>query len=330
MKSNQNVQAEQGDILTRVKTATLATQRHDWEQGVVAQAFLESGDIEIAVALAEEAVNRQTKDGRCSQLGGGHSVTDPCSVGEALIAACEETGDEKLIRAKDALLGWALTGAPRNSNGIVYHLGDLTEFWVDSFYMLPPFLARAGEYEEAMRQINGWWDALYREDNGLLAHRFDDRTGRYARRDAWGVGNGWAIAGMARVIGLLPKEYRAEKELLIGRIRLILDHARPYQREDGMFPNVLDDPASFPEVNFGQMAAYTVRRGITEGWLEQEYEDMAERCYEAAVRSVDRFGFVRNVCGIPDFDAPGCAPEGQAFFILMESARNNWLTIRKR
>ena len=35
---------------------------------------------------------------------------------------------------------------------------------------------------------------------------------------------------------------------------------------------------------------------------------------------VDRFGFVRNVCGAPTFDRPGVAPEGQAFFIMMEAA----------
>ena len=37
-------------ILQRVMLATLAMQRHDWEQGVVAQAFLESGDVETACA----------------------------------------------------------------------------------------------------------------------------------------------------------------------------------------------------------------------------------------------------------------------------------------
>ena len=319
----------QDELFARVKTATLATQRHDWEQGVVAQAFLEAGDLDIAFALAEEAVNRQSRDGRCAQLGGGHSVTDPCSVGEALIAAAEETEDEGLLRARDALLHWALIDAPHNGDGVLYHLGDLTEYWVDSFYMLPPFLARAGKYDEAMRNLNGWWDALYREDNGLLAHRWDEGKGHFVRRDAWGVGNGWAVAGMARVIGLLPDNRRADKDILAERVRLILDNARPFQLENGMFPNVLDDPSSFPEVNFGQMAAYTVWRGRTDGWLGHEYDDMAEKCYDAAVRSVDRFGFVRNVCGIPDFNRSSVAPEGQAFFILMESARRNLIASGK-
>jgi hypothetical protein len=31
-------------------------------------------------------------------------------------------------------------------------------------------------------------------------------------------------------------------------------------------------------------------------------------------------GLVRGVCGSPEFDHPGTATEGQAFFLLMEAA----------
>lgn len=317
-------------LIERVKLAALATQRHDWEQGVIAQAFLEAGDEDVAISLAIEAVNRQRGDGRCAQLGGGSSVTDPCSVGEALIYACELTGDERLIAAKERLLDWALHKAPRNKEGVIYHLGDLTEFWVDSFYMLPPFLARAGMYDEALRQIDGYWEALFDNKNGLLAHRYDDARRSYVRRDAWGVGNGWALAGMARVISMLDESHGNERSRLIEHVCRILDNARPHQLSDGKFPNVLDDPASFPEVNFGQMAAYTVYRGMTEGWLGEDYLEMAEKCRNAAVSSVDRYGIVHDVCGIPDFNTPSYAPEGQAFFILMESARKTFFGDRAR
>ena len=310
------------ETLRRVKAATLATQRHDWEQGVVAQAFLEAGEEETAILLAVEGANRQGADGRCCQLNPGQGVTDPCAVGEALIAACERTGDGALCRARDALLGWALTGAPRNGAGVVYHLTGGREFWVDSFYMLPPFLARVGCFDEAMRQIDGWWAALYDADKGLLAHRWDDGAKRFIRRDAWGVGNGWALAGMARVAALLPADRAAEKDRLVCRVRGLLEAARPLQWPDGLFHDVLDDPASFVEVNFGQMLAYTIYRGVGAGWLDKDWLEPAEKARSAALEAVDRFGVVRGVCGAPRFDRPGAAPEGQAFFILMEAARS--------
>jgi rhamnogalacturonyl hydrolase YesR len=246
-------------------------------------------------------------------------------VGEALIAACENTGDPDLRRARDRLLDWALTGAPRNEEGVVYHFVEGREFWVDSFYMLPPFLAHEGFYDEALRQIEGWWGALYDPEMGLVSHRWDAGKGEFIRRDFWGTGNGWAAAGLSRVIALLPAGMEKERQKLILRLKTLLSASFAYQREDGMFYNVLNDPDSFPEVNAGQMFSYALYRGMAAGYMEEGSLEKAERAREAALRQIDDFGLVRNVCGAPDFDHPGVSPEGQAFFILMEAARRDYL-----
>lgn len=309
------------ELFEKAKRAALATQRHDWEHGAVAQALLEAGERELAILFAREAANRQAEDGRASHLGDEISETDPCAIGEVLLFAAEETRDPVFARAVEKLLRWALKDAPRSAEGTVYHLCGTREFWVDSLYMLPPFLARAGFPEEAMRQIDGYWNALFLPEKGLLAHRYDEGTGRFVRADVWGVGNGWAMAGMARVRALLPDRMAGEKERLAERIRILLENAAPYQNPDGSFPNVLDDPRSFPELNFGQTAAYTVYRGMREGWLGDRYFETAEKAFRASCAGVDPYGFVRDVCGVPDFDRPGAAPEGQAFFLLMCAAR---------
>jgi len=244
-------------------------------------------------------------------------------VGEALIFACEKTGDPFLLEAKRKLLRWALEGAPRNNEGTVYHLCSLKEFWVDSMYMLPPFLARAGYYEEALGQIQGYWRALWDAETGLLSHRWDDEKKQFIRKEPWGVGNGWACAGLARVIGLLPAEMTAEKQELIDMTKGLLDSALKFQLPDGMFHDVLNDPKTFPEINAGQMFAYTVYRGVREGWLSESYLTAAEKIYHRACRCVDEYGLIRDVCGMPDFSHPGVAPEGQAFFILMASVRES-------
>lgn len=319
----------QTSILSKVKHAALCMQRNNWEQGVLAQAFLEAGDRETAIQLAVEAVYRQQEDGRCCQIGASTASTDPCAVGEALIIAAETTGDPWLLQAKEKLLHWALELAPRNAEGIVYHFDDSREIWVDSCYMLPPFLAAAGYYDEALKQLDGYYSILLDESKNLLSHRWDDATKSYPRRDVWGVGNGWAAAGMIRVHDQLPGTFVAERERLEIRIRTLLSAAYRYQREDGAFHDVLDDPHSFREINCGQMFAYTVYRGVAEGWLEGDYIPLAEKSREAALSSVDSYGLVQDVCGLPYFDRPGVATEGQAFFILMESARDKWMKARK-
>lgn len=307
-------------LLEKVKKAALCMQRYSWEQGVLAQAFLESGDTDTAVLLAVEGAHRQLPDGRCAHIGNPGAVTDPCAIGEALLFACRETGAPFLQEARERLLKWAVLDAPRTADGIVYHVDYGPEVWVDSFYMLPPFLACAGLYDEAMRQLNGYFGILLDESKNLLAHRYHCGSGTFIRKECWGVGNGWAMAGMARVIRLLPAQMDREKALLIQRVRLLLDAALPLQMANGMFHDVLDDAGTFPEVNFGQMLAYTVYSGVKEGWLGAEYLPFADKARAAAHAQVDRFGLVRNVCGMPHFDRPFVAPEGQAFFILMEAA----------
>ena len=304
----------------RVKRALLAMQRYNWEQGVTAQAFLESGDHDIAIALALEGANRQIADGRCCHIGDSTAVTDPCAIGEALIFAAEKTGDPFLCQARDKLLQWAMVDAPRSETGLVYHFLHGQLIWVDSMYMLPAFLARAGEYDEAMRQLDGYWDILCTTENGLLGHQWSDAEGCFIRRDAWAVGNGWAMAGMARVIALLPQAHPGRARL-IRRVQSLIEAALPWQMEDGAFHDVLDDPATFREVNFAQMLAYTIYRGVAGGWLDAALLPCAEKARAAALAEVDCYGLVRNVCGAPRFDSPGVAPEGQAFHILMEAAR---------
>ncbi len=305
---------------TKVKKAALSMQRYSWEQGVLAQAFLESGDEDTALFMAVEGANRQLSDGRCAHIGNPGAVTDPCAIGETLVFACEKTNDPYLIHAKEKLLQWALQDAPRTENGIVYHVDYAPEIWVDSFYMLPPFLARAGHMDASLQQINGYWNALFLSEEKLLAHQRNMETGAFLRKAAWGVGNGWAMAGIARVIDLLPDAYAKEKQDLITKVITLLDAVLPFQMENGMFHDVLNDPSTFPEVNFSQMLAYTVFRGIKSGWLSPPYLPIAERCRNAAISQVDDYGLVRNVCGMPHFDRPFVAPEGQAFHILMESA----------
>ena len=137
------------------------------------------------------------------------------------------------------------------------------------------------------------------------------------------MGNGWAMAGMARVIALLPADDPG-RERLIGRVRRLIGAALCHQRADGAFHDVLDDPATFREVNFAQMLAYTIYRGVAAGWLDASLLPAAEKARNAALAEVDAYGLVRNVCGAPYFDRPGVAPEGQAFHILMEAARTGW------
>lgn len=310
--------------LERVKRATLAFQRFQWEQGVTAQAFLELGDRNMAFLLARAAAYRNAPDGRIGVMGENRSVDDPAASGEALVRAAEETGDLFFREAADRLYFYLKQRAPKSRDGILYHFNILNQIWVDAYYMAPPFLAVMGDYAEAMKQIRGFRKALFDEKKGLHSHIWDDDLGTFGRRDFWGVGNGWAMAGVTRVLHLLPADWQAERQELEAFLIRMIEGCLQYQREDGLYHDVLDRPESFVDTNTAQMAAYAIYRGVAGGYLPEAWLVRAELSRAAVHRKVDRYGFVQGVCGLPEFDRPYVAPEGQAFFLLMEAAARDY------
>lgn len=296
-------------------------QRHSWEQGTAMQAFLEQGDDEMVAAMAKEAVYRRIPDGRAAIIGIVDAVTDPCSVGEALLYACKKTGDPEMKAGYDALLEWALYKAPRGKGGVVYHLESKPQFWSDSTYMLPPFLAAAGHYDAALDNLYGYWDALYDRDAKLMRHIWDDEKKVFVRGAHWGGGSGWTLAAIARIYDLLPREYEGAKHKIAEMGKTLAEGVINFMSPDGLFHDVIDDPSTFTETNLSQMLAYTLYRAVHSKWLESSYLSTAEKLYQAANKKLDSCGLVQDCCGAPSFDKPGVSPEGQAFYLLMEAAR---------
>jgi rhamnogalacturonyl hydrolase YesR len=306
--------------LEKVLYAMLSMQRATWEQGVAMQALLELGQKELVILMAKDAVLRQSADGRPAMLGEEFALTDAASPGEAILWAAKETGEEGLMNGYRRLLEYIMQKAPRTSNGIIYHFTHLPQLWSDSNYMLPPFLAVAGECAEAIKQIEGVRKFLWNPEKKLFSHMWDCEKQEYARKDYWGVGNGWTAAGYTRVITALPEHMKAEKEKLIGYVTELIDGCLEYMRDDGLFYNIVNNPDTFVETNLSQQLAYSIYKGIRQNWLNTSYRKYADKMRTAALSKVDKYGLVQGVCGSPEFDHAGTATEGQVFHILMETA----------
>ena len=303
----------------KVKLALLTIQRASWEHGVALQAFMECRDEDITLMMAQEAVLRQTDEGQLSVVYNDNGVTDAAASGEAVIYVWRKTGDEKFKRAYEKMLDYLLNKAPK-TDGILHHVKNAPEIWIDAMYMAPPFLAAAGEYEEALKQIRGFKQCLWDPENQLFSHIYDINTKTFKRKDFWGVGNGWTAAGLARVIDTLPGSMQDEKSELTELVDQLLEGCLQYLRRDGLFHDVVNDPSTFIETNLSQMLAYTIYRGIASGWMDMKWESYADSMRDAALKKVDKYGFVQGVCGSPRFNSAGTAAEGQAFHILMEAA----------
>ncbi|MGA2038346.1 MAG: glycoside hydrolase family 88 protein [Bryobacteraceae bacterium] len=310
--------AAKDGLLEKVAQAALAMQRHSWEQGILAQAFLDMNDRERVILMAKGAIVEKAADGRLAAIGGG--ATDPAMGGTAYWRAGELTGDPQMREAARGLLEFVLKKTPRAADGTCYHVFSSAEMWSDSFYTTPPFLAATGHYDEAMLQIEGLRKRLWSAEKKLLAHIWDDGRQQFPDPAYWGVGNGWAAAGLTRVMAALPGQRQAERRRVSAFLKELLDGCLAHQRPDGLFHNVVDRPDSFVETNLAQMLAFSIYTGVDGGWLPGGYLSPADRMRTAARAKVDQYGFVQGVCGAPNFDHAGVAAEGQAFFLMMEAA----------
>jgi len=307
--------------LSPVTDAMLATRRRSWEQGVVMQALDAIGDHETMVTLAYEAVTATAvTDGRVGVAQGPDegSATDSCACGIPLARAYALTGDAVFARGLDGLDEWATRRLPRRADGVAFHETRHNRIWVDSFFMLPPFLADRGHIDDALHQVDGFWQTLHDPLTGLLHHRWDDDLGAYDWPRYWATGHGWALAGLAQVIQrVIEPEHRS---WLVEKVITLLDALAPLQTDDGLWHNEVDRPDTFVDAAGACFIAYAVFTGVVEGWLPNTYEPMAVRARDGARRRVGPHGFLQPVPGAPFFEDPGISAESQAAYLLMQAA----------
>lgn len=310
--------------IEKVKTAALGMQRYDWEQGTIGQALLEMGELDLAISFARGAILRQEK-GRFSVLKGNGPITDCSSIGEVVLFAADRTGDPIFREGAAEMLDVYHESNHKTPEGILFHTQEPTKWMMsDANYMLPPFLAACGEYNEALKQIEGWRTYLYNSNEHLYSHIYDYNTKSFKREDFWGTGNGWSAAGFCRVIKMLPHNMKEEKQKLITYTKDLIDGCLNYMNSDGTFHDVINKPETFIEVNLSQMLAYSIFRGAKAGFLEKSYVEKAELMRNAAKERVDELGYIHDVCGCPNFDRSYFSPEAQAFYLLMEAAANDY------
>ena len=91
---------------------------------------------------------------------------------------------------------------------------------------------------------------MWNPEKKLYYHIWDEDTKTYAIKRFWGVGNGWAAAGMNRVVEILPETMKEEKDQIIEFVNAVIDGCLSFQREDGLYHDILDDPSTDMEAAY--------------------------------------------------------------------------------
>ncbi|MBW3635772.1 MAG: glycoside hydrolase family 88 protein [Armatimonadetes bacterium] len=185
--------------------------------------------------------------------------------------------------------------------------------WCDTLFMAPPVMAQLSsltgdrKYLDAMDKE--WWktaallydpqEHLFFRDRGFLK-----RLEANGQKMFWSRGNGWVLAGLARVLTYMPRDYvtRPRYEQMFREMSAKL---LTLQGRDGMWRASLLHPEAFPAPESSGTAfyCYAFAWGINNGLLPREtYASAAGKAWRGLVahRRADKLpGFVQPVGNAP-------------------------------
>lgn len=170
-----------------------------------------------------------------------------------------------------------------------------TRLWIDDMYMITVVQNEAYKVtgdikyiDRAAKEMVLYLDELQRP-NGLFYHAPDVPL-------YWARGDGWMAVGMANLLHDLPKDHKDRPRIMAGYLTM-MKSLKDYQRPDGMWNQLIDEPDFWAETSGTAMFTYAFIRGIQQGWLDAAaYGPAARKAWMAMVPYIDERKNVTEVC----------------------------------
>jgi len=150
-----------------------------------------------------------------------------------------------------------------------------TRIWIDDMFMITAVQAQAFRVtgdrmyiDRAAKEMLLYLDKIQLE-NGLFYHSPETPF-------SWGRGNGWMAAGMAEILRSLPKNHPDRAKIMAGYHKMMASLLK-YQEPDGMWRQLIDDPAAWKETSGTAMFTYAMITGVKNGWLDKKIYGAAAR-----------------------------------------------------
>ncbi|MVA18444.1 glycoside hydrolase family 105 protein [Agrobacterium vitis] len=306
----------------------------DWEVGVGLYGFLRR-----AIASGDRKAIHDLVDWYAMQIGRGLpprqiNSTAPMLPLAILIGHVDRPDFNALV---EDWAEWLVKSLPKTEDGGFQHVVkerlNEGELWDDTLFMAGLFLAQAGVHfgrkdwiDEAVYQFMIHTRYLSDPVSGLWYHGWTFIGRHNFARAFWARGNAWITVAIPELFFLVPGIDEKDRRFLANVLKSQLRSLKAFQREDGMFHTLLDDPTSPLETSATAGIAYGILRGIEAGILPVEDKLHADRALAAVLRHIDDEGVVLGVSdGTPmghDLDfyrrIPNLpTPYGQALALLL-------------
>ncbi|OAM91140.1 hypothetical protein AW736_04975 [Termitidicoccus mucosus] len=248
-------------------------------------------------------------------------------------------GNEDYLEACRQTADWLISGATRTGSGGYEHTVNADgshlfpeQIWADTLFMACIFLAKMGRLldevsytNEATRQLLIHHQILKDKNTGLFYHGWDCLARSWMSGALWGRANAWITASTVEILEALPPSFEG-RDAIVGSLREQVAALSTYQRANGLFGTLLNDPSAYDETSCAAGIAYGVRRGIKAGLLDESHMPMAEKAGRAVLAKVNSAGEVEGVSGgtpimptLADYKTIEIRPAlyGQALALLM-------------
>ena len=185
-------------------------------------------------------------------------------------------------------------------------------WWADALYMVMPVFAKlyktTGDvkYLDKLYANYKWADELMYDQEEHLYFRdakyiYPKAKTRNGGKDFWARGDGWVLAGLAKVLTDMPKDY-VHRPFFEQRFRELAEAVAKCQQPEGYWTrSMLDkDHAEGPETSGTAFFTYGLLWGMNHGMLDREqYEPVMNKAWNYLVRQAlqpsGAVGFVQPI-----------------------------------
>ena len=260
------------------------------------------------------------------KLGPRLSHADDQAIGQTYLELYEEHHDPKMIAPTREQFD-ALMTAPDDPQKPVW-------WWCDALFMAPPVWARlykaTGNKAYLDYMDREWWitsNLLYDRDEHLYFRdaSYLQKTEKNGKKLFWSRGNGWFMAGLARVLEDMPESYPTRQKY-VGQYRQMAERVASLQGTDGLWrPGLLDaDAYPLPEVSGSAFFVYSLAWGINHGLLDRgKYLPVVQKGWAGLVSNIyadGRLGCIQPIGAAPgDFKPSSSYVYGVGAFLLAGS-----------
>jgi rhamnogalacturonyl hydrolase YesR len=185
-------------------------------------------------------------------------------------------------------------------------------WWADALYMVMPVMTKMYKLTGDKKYLDKLHDNILYSDSIML----DKETGLYFRdgkyvypkhktgsgkKDFWARGDGWVLAGLAKVLQDMPEDYVWQPFFVEKYTRLARAVAKLQQRE-GYWTRSMADPeqAPGPETSGTAFFTYGLLWGVNNGYLRKaEFKPVIDKAWQyltkTALQKDGRVGYVQPI-----------------------------------